>query len=70
MDPNEVLDLLPPLMTIQELRTFLLKSMRRRIDEKHFRKVEVGVWRARTDQIERTLVDLEGRKVKVTDSRL
>ena len=70
MDADAVLNLLPPLVTIGDLRIFLQKSIRKTVQNKHAQKVEVKVLRARMDQVDRTLVDLEGRRVKITDSRL
>ena len=70
MDAAAVLDLLPPLLTVQDLQIFLQKAVRRSVQTKNARKVEKRVWRARQDQVERTLVDLEGRRVKITDGRL
>ena len=58
MDTDAALDLLPPLVTVRDVRVFLGKSIRR------------SVWTARMDGVARTLVDLEGRRVKITDGRL
>lgn len=58
------------MLTVQELHVFLQKALRHNIELQHARKVEKRIWVARKDDVERTLVDLEGRRVKITDSRL
>ena len=70
MDTGAALDLLPPLVTVRDVRVFLGKSIRRSVSSGRARRVEKRVWTARMDEVERTLVDLEGRRVKITDGRL
>ena len=70
MDAEAVLNLIPPLLTIGELQVFLQKSLRKTVHSRNANKVEAKVWRARMDQVKRTLVELEGRRVKITDGRL
>lgn len=70
MDANYVLEILPPLLTVQELQTFLCKSIRKSISWSNNHKVVKKVRTARMDQVNQSLVDLENRRVKVTDARL
>ena len=70
MDSSAVLELLPPLLTVQELHVFLQKALRKRVHVQNAGKVEKRIWTARKDEVERILVDLEGRRIKITDSRL
>lgn len=70
MDANYVLEILPPLLTVQELQTFLCKSIRKSITWSNSHKVIKRVRTARMDQVNQSLVDLENRRVKITDARL
>lgn len=70
MDMKMVLDLLPPLLTVRELETFLIKSTRKQLSQQRMRKAERKVQRARMDQVERDLVHLHERRVKITDGRV
>jgi hypothetical protein len=70
MDANYVLEILPPLLTIQELQIFLDKSIRKSISWQNNHKVVKRVRTARMDQVDLFLVKLEGRRVKITDGRL
>lgn len=67
IDTVETLRLLPPLVTAQDVKAFLFESTRKPIfDTKVVREIR----RARNDQVGRKLMVLEGRRVKVTDSRM
>lgn len=70
MDANAALELLPSLISIRELQTFLHKTVRKTVQVRNAKKVESKIRTARRDQVERELVDLEGRRVKITDGRL
>lgn len=70
MDANYVLEVLPLLLTVQELQTFLCKSIRKSISWSNNHKIVKKVRTARMDQVNQSLVDLENRRVKITDARL
>lgn len=70
MDANQVLEILPPLLTVQELQIFLSKSIRKSISWSNNHKVVKRVRTARMDQVNQSLVELENRRVKITDGRL
>jgi hypothetical protein len=67
LDPVETLQLLPPLVTAQDVRTFLIEALRAPIfDTRVVREIN----KARNDQVARRLVLLQSKRVKVTDSRM
>ncbi|KAG6816641.1 hypothetical protein H0H87_004387 [Tephrocybe sp. NHM501043] len=67
LDIVETLQLLPPLVTAQDVRAFLIEALRAPI-------FDTGVIRhiskARNDQLSRKLMLLQAKRVKVTDSRM
>ncbi|KAF9266470.1 hypothetical protein L218DRAFT_956243 [Marasmius fiardii PR-910] len=67
LDTIEALQLLPQLVTIQELRTFLIEGLRIPVFDAHVMR---SVSKARNDQLARSLMALQSRRVKVTDSRI
>lgn len=67
LDPVETLQLLPPLVTAQDVRTFLFEALRAPTFDTH---VVREINKARNDQIARKLMLLETKRVKVTDSRM
>jgi Vam6/Vps39-like protein vacuolar protein sorting-associated protein 39 len=67
LDPIETLQLLPPLVNAQDVRLFLVQSLRAPVfDNCVVREVSL----ARKEDMERQLMKLESRRVKVTDSRM
>ncbi|KAF9064436.1 hypothetical protein BDP27DRAFT_1230507 [Rhodocollybia butyracea] len=67
LDTTEALQLLPPLVTLNDVRTFLTESLRIPIfDTQVVRQVS----KARGDQVSRRLMSLQTKRVKVTDSRI
>jgi len=67
LDPVETLNLLPPLVNANDVHEFLLEVLRAPV---FGTKVVRCISKARNDAIARKLVALQGRKVKVTDSRM
>ena len=67
LDPVETLQLLPPLVTTQDVKAFLIESVRAPIFDT---KVISQISKARKDQISRKLMVLQSKRVKVTDSRM
>jgi hypothetical protein len=67
LDPVETLNLLPPLVTAGDVNAFLLESLRAPIFDT---RVIRCLSKARNDIVARKLMALQGRKVKVTDSRM
>ncbi|KJA16870.1 hypothetical protein HYPSUDRAFT_46906 [Hypholoma sublateritium FD-334 SS-4] len=67
LDSVETLQLLPPLVTAQEIRAFLIEGLRVPVfDTQVVRQIS----KARNDQLARRLMSLQSRRVKVTDSRI
>ncbi|EGN98719.1 hypothetical protein SERLA73DRAFT_168336 [Serpula lacrymans var. lacrymans S7.3] len=67
LDSVETLQLLPPLVTTQDVQTFLLETLRAPIFDTH---VVREIHKARAESVARKLMLLETRRVKVTDSRI
>ena len=67
LDTTEALQLLPPLVTLNDVRTFLIEGLRIPVfDTKVLRQLS----KARNDQMARKLMSLQTKRVKVTDSRM
>jgi hypothetical protein len=67
LDPEETLQLLPPLVSARDVRIFLIGALRvPRFDARVVREVAL----ARKDQVARRLMYLEANRVKITDSRM
>ena len=67
LDPIETLQLLPPLVNAHDVRPFLVQSLRAPVFDN---RVVREVCSARKEDVERRLMRLESRRVKVTDSRM
>jgi len=67
LDAVETLQLLPPLVTTDDIRPFLIEALRTPVfDTRVIREIS----KARSDQLARRLMALQSRRVKVTDSRI
>lgn len=67
LDSVETLQLLPPLVTAQNIRGFLIEALRAPIfDTAVVRQIS----KARNDHLAQKLMVLQSRRVKVTDSRM
>lgn len=67
LDPEEALQLLPPLVSARDVRVFLTGALRvPRFDARVVREVALS----RKDQVARKLMYLEANRVKITDSRM
>ncbi|CAE6468651.1 unnamed protein product [Rhizoctonia solani] len=67
IDPIATLELLPPLVTTSDLRTFSHTALRTpRVDT----RIERELWLARSQQTDRRVAALHARRVRVTDSRI
>ncbi|KAI0067184.1 hypothetical protein BV25DRAFT_1959388 [Artomyces pyxidatus] len=67
LDPEEALQLLPPLVGAQDVRAFLIEALRSPVFDT---KVIRDISKARNEQVARKLMYLESNRVKVTDSRI
>jgi Vam6/Vps39-like protein vacuolar protein sorting-associated protein 39 len=63
----ETIQLLPPLVTTDDIRPFLIEALRTPVfDTRVIREMS----KSRNDQLSRRLMALQSRRVKVTDSRM
>ncbi|KIM67190.1 hypothetical protein SCLCIDRAFT_1210690 [Scleroderma citrinum Foug A] len=67
LDPVETLQLLPPLVSAQDVRAFFQQVLRSPVFDSH---VVRDVNKAWSEQVARKLMILKSRRVKVTDSRI
>jgi hypothetical protein len=67
LDAVDTLQLLPPLVTTQDIRTFLIGALRAPVFDT---RVIRNLSKARGDQVDRKLMSLQTQRVKVTDSRM
>ncbi|KAJ7220172.1 hypothetical protein GGX14DRAFT_585899 [Mycena pura] len=67
MDAVATLELLPPLVTTQDIRTFLIGALRAPVFDS---QVIRNISKAHGDQVDEKLMALQTRRVKVTDSRI
>jgi hypothetical protein len=67
LDTIETLQLLPPLVTACDVRSFLQEALRAQIFDSH---VIRDIHKARNEQVARKLMLLETERVRVTDSRM
>ncbi|GJN90166.1 hypothetical protein Rhopal_003165-T1 [Rhodotorula paludigena] len=70
IDPTEAFDLLPPLVALGDLQVYLEKTLRRSTERVREAKMVKAIGRSWLDQNEREVVDLEERRVKVTEGRV
>lgn len=70
MPLNDVMALLPPLLSIRELERFLLDSAKKHIEDKNRARIVRDISRARLDQLQRAKMILEEQHITVTDSRV
>lgn len=67
IDAEEALQLLPPLVSAQDLRAFLIEALREPVFDT---MVVRDISKARSEQVARRLMWLQSNRVKVTDSRM
>ena len=70
LDPAAVLELLPPLVTMQEVRSFFIRTLRDGTRRVHERKVMKSLISARKEEVERVVMGLEVKRVRITDQRM
>ncbi|GAA5871131.1 hypothetical protein JCM1840_007600 [Sporobolomyces johnsonii] len=70
IDPIEAFDLLPPLVALGDIKVYLEKTLRRSGERKREAQMVAAIGRSWVDQKEREVVDLEERRVKITDGRV
>jgi hypothetical protein len=70
IDAIEAFELLPPLVALEDIQVYLTKTLRRSVEKRREAKMVRGVGKSAVDQAEGEVVDLEERRVKITEGRL
>ncbi|GAA5948447.1 hypothetical protein JCM10213_004425 [Rhodosporidiobolus nylandii] len=70
IDPLEAFDLLPPLVAVGDIQTYLEKTLRRAGERRREAVMVKGVEKARLEADDREVVRLEERRVKITEGRV
>lgn len=70
IDAIEVFDLLPPLVALGDLQTYLEKTLRRSGERVRDAKMVKAIGRSAMDDAERNVINLEERRVKITETRV
>ena len=70
LDAQEVLDLLPPLLTMEEVKHFFLKTLREGHAKRNDHRVVKQLLSARKEETERILMGLQVKRVRITDQRM
>lgn len=70
IDAAEVLDLLPPLVKMTDVGVFLTKSLRTTRQAMREASITRDLYRARLDQLERGVMGLEERRVRIDEGRV
>ncbi|GAA5930252.1 Vam6p [Sporobolomyces koalae] len=70
IDPLEAFELLPPLVSLGDLQVYLEKTLRKSTERRREAVMVKNVARSWADHTESDLVDLEERRVKISDNRV
>ena len=70
LDAKEVLDLLPPLVTMEDVRAFFIKTLRGAMAKKNDSRIVKGLISSRKSEVERVLMSTQVKRVRVTDQRM
>lgn len=70
LDATHVLDLLPPLVTMEDVRAFFIKTLRNSTTRKNDHRIVKSLVGARKEEVERVLMGLQVKRVRITDQRL
>lgn len=67
LDSAEALQLLPPLVNASDVRNFLFEALKTpKVDT----RIEKELWKAREHQVDRKMMLLQSKRVKITDTRM
>ena len=70
LDATEVLALLPPLITMEDIRSFLIRTLRDGFAKRNEQKVVKSLISARKEEVEKILMGFQEKRVRVTDQRM
>ncbi|WVF65869.1 hypothetical protein IAT40_000606 [Kwoniella sp. CBS 6097] len=67
---SPVLDLLPPLVPMQDVHAFFLRTLRESYSKKNEARIVKSLVKGRKEEVERMLLGLEVKRVRVNDQRI
>jgi hypothetical protein len=70
IDPIEAFDLLPPLVSVRDVKVYLEKTLRRSGERKREGMMVKGVEKSWQEEKEWRVVELEERRVKISEGRV
>ncbi|GEM08903.1 rab guanyl-nucleotide exchange factor [Rhodotorula toruloides] len=70
IDPIEAFELLPPLFAVSDIKVYLEKTLRRSSERVREAKMVKAIGQSWVDQADSGIVDLEERRVQVTEGRV
>ncbi len=70
LDAEKVLELLPPLVTMADVKAFFIRTLRDNYSKGNEHRVVRSLLSARKEEVERGLMGLQSRRVKITDQRM
>ena len=70
LEPLEVISLLPPLLTMQDVHSFFLKTLRDSKAKTNDGRVLRAIEKTRGEQLDLRLMRLQERRVRITDTRM
>ncbi|KAK4684616.1 Vam6/Vps39-like protein vacuolar protein sorting-associated protein 39, partial [Tremellales sp. Uapishka_1] len=70
LDASEVINLLPPLVTMEDVKSFFMRTLRDGHSKLNDHRVVKQLLSARKEEVERGLMGLQVRRVRITDQRI
>nr|XP_018264809.1 uncharacterized protein I303_02989 [Kwoniella dejecticola CBS 10117]OBR86967.1 hypothetical protein I303_02989 [Kwoniella dejecticola CBS 10117] len=70
LPPSPVLDLLPPLVPMQEVDKFFLLTLRDTHTKQNEARLLKNLVKGRNEELDRLVLGLEGKRVRITDQRI
>lgn len=70
LDAEKVIALLPPLVTMKDVQDFFVRSLRDGHARRNERRIFSGLASARKEQVDRMLMGLQEKRVRITDQRM
>ncbi|WVQ93507.1 hypothetical protein IAU59_000581 [Kwoniella sp. CBS 9459] len=67
---SPVLDLLPPLVPMQDVHSFFLRTLRESYSKKNDARIVRNLVKGRKEEVERMLLGLEVKRVRINDQRI
>jgi hypothetical protein len=70
IDAQEVLALLPPMVTVHDVHSFFVRTLRDGHARRNEARVVKEVLKTRKEQVDRGLMRLQQKRVRITDIRM